>query len=594
MPRTWLPIPLLLTAAVAAQGPTDPTSCSLGGLMLGSNPDCTGIGPSWGWPIGPGDCYRASVLGVLDAASLAPAQGPFSYVTGHADPATGREFALLSAWNGLVVVDTHDIAAMGPTPFVPPYWVLPDPMLAIHRGAISFGEHVYESNAFRPSLRVLHIGVAAVPPSVTVTQLPDVPLPSIGSSYRLTVDRERGHLYVPGFDGLRIYDVNGANAAAPQLLAVWRGWIPGSTVASFDVHLHRDGPTVRAVVSEYLSAGATHIAVLDVTTLPAGVPAIDPWLPTEWVAWIAGFPGSGNAHSAWMPEDGAFLYSSIGDVATVVYDMRGFPHYAANRVLTLAEAPPRMQVNGSNPPTDLVYPAAPRRHIGLQGIGHAGYAPSWQDGVLLYDLRTDRANPNEVLAQVDTSPCSPGSTSGGPQCSQTYPGVFGVHRLQDSGVVYAADDTNGLFLLRLNVGHVHRFGVGTAEVHGGVPLVPRIVTEDAPPRMHFPWAPDPDQGITIRDLVPGRAVVLAIATDGLAAGVPFPAPGSPCLSWLGGIVAGALITTADAQGRVEVALPPVLPEQFRLFLQAFSFAPVGLGYDCVAASRGTWFGIAGP
>ena len=58
-------------------------------------------------------------------------------------------------------------------------------------------------------------------------ELPDVPLPAIGTSYRLTVDRERGHLYVPTINGLFIYDVNGTNGATPQLLAVWKGWLPG-------------------------------------------------------------------------------------------------------------------------------------------------------------------------------------------------------------------------------------------------------------------------------------------------------------------------------------------------------------------------------
>lgn len=593
MKRSVLTV-LLVAATLTAQAPTDPTGCSLTGLQLGNNPDCNGIPRGWQWPLPPNACYRASVLGILGEQQLAPAVRPFSFVTGHTDPATGREFALLSAWNGLVIVDAHHVSQNGPTRVVPDYWVLLDSVRAVHRGTASFGEYVYESNAFRPSLRVARVAVSTTPTtSVTVTQLPDVPLPAIGTSYRLTVDEQRGHLYVPTINGLFIYDVNGPNGAAPQLLAVWKGWLSGGgVIPSFDVHLQRDGGTVRAVVSEYLTPNVTHISFLDVTNLPAGNPPVNPWTPPNWCAFVASQPGTGNAHSTWMSADGDYLYSSIGDVATVVYDMRNFAFYNANAVLTLAQMPPLMQVAGSNPVKDLIYPAQPMRHMGLQGLGYTGYVSSWQEGFILYDVRPDNPAPNQILAQVDTCFSSSTASHGGPTWNNLYPGAFSVYRKQDSGVIYVSDETNGLYFVRANVGHMHRFGAGTAELYNGEWLMPRITAEHAPPRAHTTLLPDPEQKITISNLVPGRAVLVLASSAGTHVGTPFPDPGSSCDIFLTGLVSAPIFVTADATGRAEVSLPPVLPDQFRLFFQAWTFVPTTT--QCAASSRGTWFGLAEP
>ena len=571
--------------------PTDPTGVSLDGLVLGSNPDCSGVPRHWQWPLGPDACQGASVLGILGEYELQPARGPFSYVTGHTDPTTGREFAVLSAWNSLVIVDAHRISETGPTRYRPWYHVRLDTTNAVHRGSASYGEYVYESNSFRPSLRVTHVAVGAGPnPVITATDLPDVVLPTTGTSYRLTVDKERGHLYVPSLHGLRIYDVNGANGAAPLLLAVWRGWTwPGVTVPSFDVHLQRDGGTVRAMVSEYLSPGANHIVALDVTTLPSGSPAVDPWTPPNWSAFVASVPGNGNAHSSWMTADGDYLYSSVGDIATVVYDMRNFALYDANRVLNLNEIPPRVQQAGSSPTVDLIYPEQPMRHMGMLGLGYTGYTSAWQEGLVVYDVRPGNTDPNQILAQVDTCFSSSSHAYGGPTWNLLYPGAFSCYRAQDSGVVYVSDGDNGLFFVRLNVGHMNRFGKGTPEVVNGAPLIPRITAEHAPPRAHR-FGPDPDQKVTIKDVAPGRAVMLLVATDGQLGGLPFPDPSSLCSQYMGGLVAAPIFATADPAGVAEVALPPVLPAEFRLFMQAFVFVPGAT--QCAASSRPTWFGLA--
>ena len=598
MPRI-LPSVLLLTTVLAAQSPhnlpdpSDPTGSSLAGLTLGNNPDCNGIPRFWNWPLQPNACYRATVLGILGERELHGARKPFSYVTGHADPATGREFALLSANNALVIIDADRISETGPTRHRPQYWVMHDATPAVHRGTASFGEYVYESNAFRPSLRVFHIDVGAgANPTLTVTQQPDVPT-VIHNSYRLTVDRERGHLYVPGFNGLRIYDINGVNAASPQLLAVWRGWTwPGNTMPAFDVHLQRDGGITRAVVSEYLTFGITHISILDVTALPSGSPAVDPWTPANWCSFEASQPTSGAAHSAWMNDDNTLLYSSVGDAATLVYDMQGFAFYNANRRLTVFEIPPRVMQAGTNPPVPLVYPEAPLHHMGMLGLGMTGYVSSWQEGLRIYDMRPSATNPNEALAFVDTSYTSSFQQYGGTGWSYPHPGAFSAYRSQDSGVIYVSDGDNGLFFVRLNVGHMHRYGKGTAEMHNGQLRVPRIVAAEAPPRAHTPAALDLDQRVTIENLVPGRVVMLIAATDGVTAPTPFPTATSSCSHYLGGIISQPLFVTADANGKAAIALPPVLPAQFRLFLQAFAFAPGTV--DCVAATRGTWFGLAEP
>ncbi len=594
MTRLWF-LCLTLAVAFAAPAQSDPTSTSLSGLTLFNNPDCEGVPRHWQWPLPPDACHRATVLSILGERELAPAVRPFSYVTGHTDPATGREFALLSAINGLVIVDTHVISEFGPTRLVPNYWVLLDGVQAVHRGTASFGEYVYESNAFRPSLRVARVDVVPGPTtSVSVTQLPDVPLPAIGTSYRLTVDRERGHLYVPTINGLFIYDVNGTNGATPQLLAVWKGWLPGGgIVPSFDVHLQRDGATTRAIVSEYLSTAATHISILDVTNLPVGSPPVDPWTPTNWCSFVAGLPMSGAAHSAWMTKDGRYLYSSLGDVVTVPYDMLGFPFYNANRVLTISEGPPRVPLTGSNPTSYVTWPQSPMRQMAMLGLGYTAYVSSWEDGLVVYDARPTNTDPNQILASVDTCFSSSSQPYGGPTWHTLYPGAFAVHRSQDSGVIYVSDETNGLFLVRLNVGHVHRFGQGVGELHNGEVLVPRIVSDQAPPRQHPGWNPDPDQKLTVENLVPGRAVLVLAGTEGRVSPLPFPTAAGPCLNYLGGFVTQTpIFLTADASGTAKLPLPPGLPEQFRLFVQAWSFVPSTT--TCMASTRGTFFGIARP
>lgn len=589
----------LLALPIAAQAPSDPTDCSTLGFSLFRNPDCQDAPAQW--PLPANACTRASVLSIVGPAAFARAglQGPFAFVTGHTDPATGREFALVCGSNGFAVVDTHQIAALGPSDLEPPILVrqenciVPTPACgSIHRGTASFGEFVYESNSFRTSLRVTRVRV--VPggsPEVTLKAFPDVPMPP-GASYRLTVDRERGHLYVPGAGGLHVYDVNGSNAGAPVLLAIWRGWQPGATVPSWDVHLHRQHGRVLAVVAEYLTTNApSHVSILDVTRLPVGDTN---WQPPRWVAWPGSVPGAGSVHSAWMPADGSYLYSSLGDVTTFVYDLRGFRLFAANRVLSFGEVPPLVQ-SSTPTPRPLVYPQLPRRHMGLQGIGFTGYASSWQDGFILYDLRPDCALPNEVLAQVDTSPCSPGSSSGGASCSGTYPGAFSTYRLQDSGVVYVTDETNGLFLVRLNVGHVHRFGAAVPETHAGVDYVPRITLEHAPARTWYDPLRDAGQRVTVRGIRPGRTVGLVIGTEAARTPVPFPDPSSPCRLWLGGFVTPPfLIDDLDNDGAVEIALPPGIPPQWRVFVQAFSIDNTGASPRCLASSRGTWFGMADP
>lgn len=591
MPRLLYCV-LLLATALPAQNPSDPTSTSLSGLVLGNNPDCSGIPRHWQWPLPPNACYRASVLGILGERELLPARAPFSYVTGHTDVATGREIALLSASNGLVIVDADRISETGPTRHRPQHIVHIDPSPpSIHRGTAAFGEYIYESNLFRPYLRVMRLVVSpAVNPPMALVPLPNVPLPA-GASYRLTVDDERGHLYVPTGAGLHIFDINGANAGAPQLLAVWRGWQwPQSTMPSFDVFLHDDGSTVRAIVSEYLTVGPTHISVLDVTNLPSSGTPVDPWTPPNWFSFAASVAGGSAAHSAWADDDLQYIYSSVGDVATVVFDLRNFTLWNVNRQLTYFETPPLMQQAGTNPAVTLTYPELPLRQMGMLGLGMTGYSTAWAEGFRLYDLRPGILTPNEPLAYVDTSYSSSFHPYGGPSWSFIYPGAFSVYRKQDSGVIYVGDIDNGLYFIRLNVGHVHRYGRGTAEIVNNQPLIPRITMAKAPPRAHTAAAVDPQQKITIGNLAPGRAVILMVATDGTGSGVPFPDPTSTCDHYLGGIIAAPIFAAANAAGVAEVALPPVLPSQFRLFMQAFSFAPSSI--ICEASSRGTWFGLA--
>ena len=92
------------------------------------------------------------------------------------------------------------------------------------------------------------------------------------------------------------------------------------------------------------------------------------------------------------------------------------------------------------------------------------------------------------------------------------------------------------------------------------------------------------------NLIPGRSVILLAGTAGLPTGVSFPTPNSRCLNYMGGLVANPIFLFANGAGQIDISLPPVLPDQFRLFVQAFAFQPGSV--QCTASTRGTWFGLA--
>jgi len=606
------PLVLVLAAQVVAQSPTDPTSCTVGDLVTGSNPDCNGS--HWDWAIQ--DCSRASVLSFVDVAA-AGATGPFFFVSGHTDPASGREFALLCCANGLLVVDAHQVwSATGPNPTQPTTWFFQDTVAptTVHRGVVAYGSHLYESCIDRGSIRIFQVTVGPGPnPTVSVidtTSVIQLPVGAggygqfAGASYRLTVDEQRGHLYVPGCPQnpggerpVRIYDV-GSNPTNPCEIASWPR--PGDPVpmSPFQVHLQRYGSTTRAVVSEYVTPAGWNpalrrLAILNVTSLPACNPPT-PWSPSEWVSWI---PSPDPLHSSWMSADGSYLYYSWNDYGTRVYDLRNFTDFAINQSLpitiggVLHDVPPLLAAAYPDPTV------IGRHHIGLQGVGYTGFAASGADGLLLYDLRPNVISPGQVLAQVDTSICQPNvHPVNDPVCGPVHPGNLSVYGNQDSGVLYVSDWTNGLYFVRANVGHVHRFGKGVAENDNGTLRLPRITLEEAPPRVAGSAGTDQSLNVMISNLVPNRMCVVEMYTEGRNTPVTY--QGHTGFDfWLQGLALPAVLCgPASASGvatfSIPTSSPVVVPDQFRLFLQAFSYESTGTGYVLKATSRGTFFGFA--
>src|SRR5690606_22448488 len=114
-------------------------------------------------------CDHASVLANVNGASLG-ALPPFSLVNGFTMPVTGREFAMIGASNGVLIVDTHDLASTLPGQSPPLPWMdfeAEDPGLSAcalrtdHRGVVAYptatGALVVESNVWRPYLRTYEV-----------------------------------------------------------------------------------------------------------------------------------------------------------------------------------------------------------------------------------------------------------------------------------------------------------------------------------------------------------------------------------------------------------------------------------------------------
>ena len=597
-----LAVPTLCVLATA-QGPTAPTDCAVTDLTTFlSIASCPGL-----------SCKHASVLGHVNGSSILPTppSAPFSFVTGLTMPVTGREFAVIGASNGILIVDTHVMASTPPGTAAPTPWMHfevedaglggPCTYATDHRGVVTHGALIIESNIWRPYLRVFEISGTA--PPFTVTRKADIvtttsPVLAPNASYRLTVDREQELLFVPTCPvpgpvfALKVFDLQGLppfGSPGPAPIWVWTGGGasgPSVTMNTFDAHIYRDGAVKRLAVSEYTGPG-DHITILDISNLVrTGGVFPSPYAPLSW----AMFKPTAT-HSVWAAPNANTLYNSYSDSLVEAYDMTGFPYTADNVVAT----PPLVNESYRVSPTQLLYGVY---HV-AEGLGMTGYAAGWGDGLKLVDFRPDALAPLLPLAYVDT--CLATSCLATSCIASQHFGVWSVFRNQDSGVLYLSDQSQGLFLVRAEVAHMHRFGKGVStpnhttipvvSLEDGAPRVPRAASAATGPYTAIP-ALDSQVVVTVSNLDPGTGTRIGALDISL-----WGDPASPLFFDTGGVFQrfGTLSVTPIFFSITASTMSVPVPlagtwEGLPLFMQVAVFDQT-LG-QYVATSRGGFVGVA--
>ena len=211
----------------------------------------------------------------------------------------------------------------------------------------------------------------------------------------------------------------------------------------------------------------------------------------------------------------------------------------------------------------------------IEGLGSLGFVSHWTDGLHVLDLSSPPGglgNDYPRLAVFDSSSL-PFVALGD--------GAWDCHPHQPSGVIYLTDSEGGLFLLRIDRGHVNRYG---PPLSNGT-SVPRISAQLRPPRLGSIFVFRMDR------LSPNGLGFLSLSfgeeTGYLA--------GSPLV--LGGVTVLVDVATlsnflffANSAGSASFPLPlPNLPSLagLKLFSQLFELLP----NDVLASSQGSWFGL---
>jgi hypothetical protein len=349
----------------------------------------------------------------------------------------------------------------------------------------------------------------------------------------------------------------------PALLAEWT---PGGLI--FDVSLRGD----RAYISYQTAASAGMWRIIDVSSLWTNPPAT----PSAWNPPWTGFTNTATAnplsHDSYVSLDGRTWYTiDEGDFND--------GHLLGR---DLGPVPPLLN-NGSMPEPPVIgaynrvpFGVIPEPMHSMRAIGNTGFVSHWSAGLHVIDLSVVPGGFNEypLVAAFDTSTMPPSISIGD--------GVWDNNPFADSGVVYVNDSEEGMCLLRVDVGHLNRYGPGTSNGLG----VPRIEGNARPPRAGRPY------DLEIRGMLPNGlgALVIALREEpGYLNQNPQSLLGATILVDLPG--AFVTLRLADAQGGFTTSAS--IPNQtsmvgWKLFAQALEL----VGTQSLAASRGTWFGIA--
>jgi choice-of-anchor B domain-containing protein len=442
-------------------------------------------------------------------------------------PAQGR---LSGVW-GHETPDGRELAIVGEEPSL---WLVDvtDPVNAVTVGRFaaptsrwrevtSLGNHVYAVSEHHAGLRIVDVSNPAAPVDLGYRHQG-----LWSNAHTISIDPDRGHLYVNGTNvGMLVLDAAANPTNPPEIGRFTLAYVHDATV--------RRG---RAYLSE-INAG--RLRILDVGNLG---------LINQPAATLARFATPSNfTHSSWVSRDDRLLITAdeVNSSFLKAWD------------ISVPAVP--VPLGGYQTPGFIVH--------NVLLIGRTGYIAHNAEGFHMVDL----ADPNAIarVARYDTSAF--GANAG-------FEGAWGVYPFADSGVVYASDRAEGLYLLQVEVGHFNRYGRPTR----GGSRTPRLEPEGATPRV--------------------GAASLQLRVEGLAPNAPFAlllsaASGTGTVFGvdlhvdLGQVL--VVTSSAGANGAALLPLPvpanPGLANQ-RIYLQVIAADPAGP--QGLTASRGTWFGIA--
>ncbi|MCA8957876.1 MAG: choice-of-anchor B family protein [Planctomycetes bacterium] len=438
----------------------------------------------------------------------------YNDVWGYTAP-DGREFAIVGETAGIWIVETTD-----PNNLQQIAWY--SAPSSTWRDMHNWKNYIYVSteNRTQRGFRVIDMANPSSPVDHGYVQTS-----TFINAHNTSIDQDRGIIYFSGSNqGVAIYDA-AANPTNPPLINNW------STLYTHDICIRRG----RA----YFALGYSYqVRIFDVRN------------PLSLVQLGTCNTPGGYAHNSWVSDDDQILCCT-DEIA-----------------------------RGSNTPHmtvwDISNPASPVQKgdydLGSSYIvhnvfmiGRTAYMSQYLCGVHMVDI----ANPTTPtrVGRYDTSTVASG-----------YAGCWGIYPFSESGLVYASDMQNGLFVFRVECGHLNRYEVGTK---GSNNLVPRARFDGATPKVNASGLQ-----LVVENLKPNARCFLLLGAR------------SAKLNLLGVQVNvdlnGSFLfeVRADANGVVRMPTPvpnnPTLGNS-KIYLQVFgedTGMPQGL-----SASRGMWVGI---
>jgi choice-of-anchor B domain-containing protein len=441
----------------------------------------------------------------------------YAGVWGYVAP-DGREFALVGERSGLEVVETTDPA----NPIRRGFFTAP---ASNWREITSYGPFVYSCSEAHAGVRVVDMTNPSSPQDLGNAQIA-----LFIRSHSISVDPDLGHVYVNGASGaqtgMHVLDARTNPRTLPQLARFTLEYV-------HDSHIRRGTAYLAEINRGFLR-------ILDVQNLAQ---------INQPAATLSRFQTVGSfTHSAWVSDDDRLLIvtdeNNWGVLQT--YD------------ITDKRNPVLRGTYGTN------------GHIvhNIFMLGPSAHIAHNSEGYHFVDL-TDPANVRK-LANWDTSPHGPGTG---------YTGMWGCYPFQESGIVYGTDREEGLFCFEVQVGHLNRYGNGTANGSG---RVPRAEITRATPRVGAAGF-----ALRVTGLAPNARFSLFVSSG----------PGSTRILGVDVLLDLSFLLGVDgtADGSGVAVVPLGLPQDpglanLRVYAQVVALDPTGP--QGMTASRGMWFGIA--